>query len=80
MTLHAALLALKQVTDYFLLRFFGKTFYISHEIKIHKIKVRFMYLWTELAFYPVEVVVKITSLHQITAPGSQLGDDPRRLT
>ena len=38
-----------------------------------------MYLGTELGFDPVEVVVEVTSLHQFTTPGCQLGNDPRSL-
>ena len=35
-----------------------------------------IYLGTELSFDPVEVVVEVTSLHQFTPPGRQLGNNP----
>lgn len=34
------------------------------------------YLRAELTFYPVKVVVQITSFHQVSAPGSQLCNYP----
>lgn len=37
------------------------------------------YLRAELGLNPVEVVVQVTALHQVTSPGSQLGYDPRSL-
>lgn len=39
----------------------------------------FFYLRAELGLNPVEVVVQVTALHQVTSPGSQLGYDPRSL-
>lgn len=43
-------------------------------------KAWFTYLWTELAFDPVKVIVQVTSFHQVTAPSCQLSDDSCRLT